>query len=326
MATKTNGLVLRQISVLLCVTVIGIAIATHAQAAPPVIALAFTPDGKQIVCGSQKGAVIYDWPSLREVKRLPAKMLTITTLRFSQDGSRLAVAGGAPGELGVVEVYAWPSLKQLARCTVHDDVVQCIAWLPGGKGAFASASFDGRVLLHRSDGSVTRELHGGATGDSTQPAHSRSVLAVEFLNTDLLASAGVDRSIHIWNACDGKQQRNFENHTGAVRTLSLRPGVEGLPVLASAGADRTVRLWQPTIGRMVRFARLPSAPLAIAWTPGGKRLIAGCEDGKLRVIDPDTVEILSTTEVMQGWVYSIAAQQDSIACGGKSGVRKVKLP
>ena len=74
--------------------------------------------------------------------------------------------------------------------------------------------------------------------------------------------------------------RILDNHTGTIRDLATRPGDHAVPYLASASADKTVRIWQPSIGRLVRFVRLPAEPLAIAWTSDGKRLAASCIDGK----------------------------------------------
>ena len=137
-----------------------------------------------------------------------------------------------------------------------------------------------------------------------------------------LASGSADASVRVWNVETGKLLRTLGNHTGAVRAVAVHPTGEGLPMIASAGADETVRLWQPTIGRMVRFARLKSPPLSIAWTPNGKRLLAPCEDGRLRVIDPESVAVLQDEPAIEGWAYAVVAAPDGKSCavageGGK---------
>ena len=50
------------------------------------------------------------------------------------------------------------------------------------------------------------------------------------------------------------------------------------PLIASSGEDNTVRFWQPTIGRLVKFVKLPSVPLDIDWTVDGARVVAACQN------------------------------------------------
>jgi len=78
-----------------------------------------------------------------------------------------------------------------------------------------------------------------------------------------------------------------------------------------------VRFWQPTIGRLVRFARLDRAPLAIAWTPDGKTLWAACRDGHVRAINPDDAAVIHVLPAIDGLAYSIAIAPDgSLGVGG----------
>src|SRR4029450_12515820 len=81
----------------------------------------------------------------------------------------------------------------------------------------------------------------------------------------------------------------------------------GRVMVASCGADRTVRFWQPTIGRLVRFAKLPSPPTALAWTASGSHVLAACEDGKLRSVNPETIEVAEFAPALTGFPYSVAA-------------------
>src|SRR5690606_12450025 len=99
-----------------------------------------------------------------------------------------------------------------------------------------------------------------------------------------------------------------------------------------AGADGTVRLWQPGIGRLVRFARLPSPPLDLAWEPDGRMIIAACRAGIVRRIDPGAVEVISEKRIARGWLYAVAASKaGGFAAGGDGGALEMnarfeKLP
>jgi WD40 repeat protein len=166
--------------------------------------------------------------------------------------------------------------------------------------------------------------------------HSRPVLAAAWLADGCtLVTAGVDQTLRVWEPADMDDSagadskrlvalRTFDNHTGAVHALAARPAAEGAgpPMLASIAADRTLRLWQPTIGRMVRFARLESEPLSLAWTRDGRRIAAGCVDGHVRVVDPDTAEIVADLAGIDGWAYTLVAapdEDDAMLVAGADG-------
>jgi WD40 repeat protein len=125
--------------------------------------------------------------------------------------------------------------------------------------------------------------------------------------------------------------RALENHTAAVRDLAIRPAPsDSLCVVASIGEDRSIRFWQPTIGRMMRFARLDSAiPLAARWLDDGSRLAVACHDGHVRLIHPDTTEVVADHSVQTRWCYAIAIHPDEnvLIAGGADGASRIaRLP
>ncbi|MBW3543364.1 MAG: hypothetical protein KY476_24180, partial [Planctomycetes bacterium] len=291
----------------------------------PVTALAVSTDGHTIVAGSQAGVELLGWPGLKTTRRLDVDLEHVHDLAFSPDGKRLAVAGGTPAQWGSVVMYAWPSLKRLYEQSVHDDVVYSVTWQSDSTG-WASASHDGMVNLHRADnGKLIATLAG----------HSRGVRAVCFLDEGgVLVSAGLDHTLRVWNATSGERLRSLDHHTAAVHDLSVRPATAGSehagpPMVASVSDDRTIRLWQPTIGRMVRFVRLAEAvPLAVEWTADGLRLLVTADDGRLRLIDPDTAAVTGVLPALDGWAWSLAVHPDGehALVGGPGGVvRRVRI-
>jgi WD40 repeat protein len=269
-------------------------------AAAPVTAAAFTPDGKSVLIGSQAGIEVRSWPELQVTGHLKTGLAHMHDLAFAPDGQSLLAAGGTPAASGVVEVWSWPDGKLVRRVEGHTDLVYRVAWAPDGS-RWATASADHTCRIHAADtGKVLVNYEG----------HSRPVLAVVFLpDGKTVVSAGVDQSLQVWTADAGKPVRTLDNHVGAVNDVAVRPGTPAgaPPVVASVGDDRTVRLWQPTIGRLVRFARLSAKPLAVAWAPAGDRLLVGCADGRLRALDPDTLEVTAERAGPGGRVYSVVA-------------------
>jgi WD40 repeat protein len=283
-------------------------------AEPPITAATFTPDGKAIVVGSQAGIEVRAWPSLDVARRLETRLEHVHDLKFAPDGKTLAAGGGSPRESGEIEWFDWPSGALRTRRHADEDLVYAIAWSDDNR--LASTSSAGLVRVFDADAKETAVLRG----------HSRGVLSAGWLpGGEQLVTAGIDQSLRLWNVPDATAIRTLDNHTDEVRCLAIRPGASGgPPVVASAGADRTVRLWQPTIGRLMRFARLPEEPLAIAWTPGGELLAAACLDGRLRLIDPDTVEIVHDAPALDGWAYTLAIHPDGkhVFVGGAAGKMK----
>jgi WD40 repeat protein len=280
---------------------------------PPLTAVAFAPNGEAILIGSQAGVELQTWPERERIATLPTELANVHDLAFSPEGKVLAVAGGQPAAEGTVELYRWPERDLIRRISPHEDVVYAVAW-HGDSHEVALASGDQRVgLLTVAADSPPRYLEG----------HSRAVLTVAFLAQDgSLISGGVDASIRLWDSSARSTRRTLTNHTRAVNDLKVRPSHrdEVLPMIATASDDRTVRFWQPTIGRLVRFARFESAPLALAWSPDGKLLWAACRDGHVRAIDPDSASITRDWPAIDGVAYALALAPDgSILVGGSNG-------
>jgi WD40 repeat protein len=287
-------------------------------AQPPIVAVAFAPDAAQLLVSSQAGVEIRSWPDLQTAGRIETKLEQVHDVSFAPGGKLLALAGGSSGERGAVEVWSWPEAKLQRTLPAGDDLVYQAAW-----------NADGSMLaLAGADKIIRLQPAGGAKPQACQ-VHSAAVLAAAWLPADeLVLSAGVDQSIRLLSPGSGEVVRTFDNPTAPVRDLAIRPGKhEGPPLVASASADRTVRFWQPTIGRLVRFARLSVAPTAISWTTDGSHVLAACEDGKLRAIDPATVAV---TEIvgLRGWAYAVTASPDGnfAVLGGEGGeLRNVSL-
>ena len=274
-----------------------------AEPPSPVAALVFAPDGKSVIAASQSGVATYSWPELKLVQRTKPPFSHLHDLAFSPDGTRLAIAGGEPQDKGGVEIVEWSGLKAVQRIEAGRDVVYSAAWSSDGK-SLAMACADKTVRLH--------DLASGKTREITD--HSAAVLAVLFVSlpddttkNELLLSAGRDQSIRVFDAATAQPLRTLDNHTAAVNDLALSPAKGGrLPVVASAAQDKTVRFWQPSIGRLVRFARVPSPPLAVRWLPSGDHVAVTCTDGSIRVIDWQTLRIVLEKKVSGGWLTSLA--------------------
>lgn len=304
------------IAIWLAVIVVFMDIA-HAQ--PPVTALAFSTDYKHVIAGSQLGLLIEDWPGLGSRRSKPLEMDSIHDVSFSPDGSHLLIAGGSPGVVGTVQLRRWPDLELVRSWSEHLDVVYAVAWNGDGK-EWVSSSWDGYCRVCKIDALASHV---------TMSSHSGPVFAATYLPSGQIASAGADRTIVVWDSSSGQPSKVLRQHTGAVHALAFPFGEIGNgrePLLASASEDRTIRFWQPSIGRMVRFHRFKSTPRSIAWTPNGRWLMVGCDDGRVFQLDPFQ---LTTEELLlqNGSVLNLVVDMDGKIClSDQSAVKTIEKP
>lgn len=294
-------------------------------AQPPITAIAVSPDGEQLAVGSQAGVSIRSWPELKETGRFATSLDQVYDLSFSRDGKKLLVAGGAAGESGAIEVRSWPEGRLLAKASPHGDSIFRAAW--SGRGdQILTASADG--IAKTLDASMLET--GTLDVQATYAGHSRSILAAAWVDGDeLVATAGVDQTIQLWEAKTGAARRTLSNHVGTVNDLAFRPGAkEGPPILASVGEDKTVRLWQPIVGRLMRFAKLPSAPRTLVWMPSGKHLAIACSDGVVRFLGYDELKIVRELPGEVGRIHALALhpKTSKLLVGGERGIHAAAIP
>ncbi len=274
----------------------------------PITALVFSRDGESLIAGSDAGLRVYSWPELKLQRELSARTNSPGDLAFSSRGDRLAVGGGAPAEDGTLEILSWPAAESLELLTAHSDCVTSVQWLD--QTTIAAASLDHDITVWQLP---NREPASRMTG------HSRGINALCYLpGAQVLVSAGIDQSLRVWKLGPNELQRSLNLHTQSITSLARQPGEHSIPLVASASEDKSVRFWQPTIGRMVRFTRLPSAPLDLEWLADGSTVAAACIDGHVRIIDPATAEVIQDLSAVEHWAYSLAVHptDGSLAVGG----------
>jgi WD40 repeat protein/methionine-rich copper-binding protein CopC len=154
----------------------------------------------------------------------------------------------------------------------HLDIVNCVAYSPGGS-LIASASRDGTIRLWRvSDGVLLRTLTG----------HTGSVNSVVFSpDGSLIASASSDRTIRLWRVSDGVLLRTLTGHTGDVNSVAFSPDGS---LIASGSDDRTVRLWRVSDGVLLRtLIGHTYAVNSVVFSPDGSLIASASIDDTIRL-------------------------------------------
>lgn len=294
-------------------------VAGQVQGAAPITAAALAWDANVVVLGSQTGLEVRSVPELTVLKSLPTDLVNIHDLAFSPDGHTLLAAGGSPAESGVVEVFDWPAGSRARQLKCHDDVVYRVAWSPDGT-EWATASGDGQCQTFEAKSGERRMRY---------KEHSRTVLGIAYLGDGKsLTSVGVDQTLRLWESTSARHLRTLDNHVATVNAVAVRSGSVGdsPPVVATIGEDRTIRLWQPTVGRLMRFARLPSIPRTLAWSAKGGHLCVGCNDGRVRILDFDALDVVKVHDGNVGRIHELLVVPASsrILIAGESGIQVIE--
>jgi WD40 repeat protein len=138
----------------------------------------------------------------------------------------------------------------------------------------------------------------------------------------ILASAGWDGMIRLWNVKDGKELRAWQAHDGTVLDVAFSPDGK---TLASCSWDHTVKWWEMETGRLQASVEAPDT-YHVSFAADGKSLFAGLQtDGKstLRKVDLETKKdkVLANFD---HYIFSLALSADkrnlAIATHGDSKV------
>lgn len=84
----------------------------------------------------------------------------------------------------------------------------------------------------------------------------------------------------------GQQLYILVGHTATVCELALHP--DGVLLASCGSADQTVRLWDWASGTPVQVLPQDAWATSLAFSPDGRVLLVGCEDGQLRLWDVQT--------------------------------------
>ncbi|WP_436527467.1 pentapeptide repeat-containing protein [Actinoplanes sp. HUAS TT8] len=147
----------------------------------------------------------------------------------------------------------------------------------------------------------------GAGPPEPQIASTSVIRAVAVVSgVRLLAGAGADGVIRIWDAINGRPLRMLPGHTGALWAIAF--SADGR-YLASAGDDESVRIWDTTGGRTVHTLVGHMLRIrALAFSPDGKHLASAGDDEDIRIWDTDSGLVVRTLHTGGGRIHALAYQ------------------
>jgi WD40 repeat protein len=276
----------------------------------PALAVAFSPDGQEIVSSGQDGTVrLWDAATGQAVGGpMTGHQSPVFSVAFSPDGRRI-VSGGHDGTVRLWDAATGRAVGK--PMTGHEDGAWRVAFSPDGR-RIVSCGIDGTVRLWDA-------ATGRAAGEMT--GHEGGVSSVAFSpDGRRIVSGGHDGTVRLWDAATGQAVGEpMTGHEGWVSSVAFSQ--DSRRIVSGGGNDSTVRLWDTATGQAVGepMTGHERQVWSVAFSPDGRRIVSGGQDGTVRLWDAATGQAVGEPIAgHQGTVWSVAFSPDGrrVVSGG----------
>ena len=301
--------------------------------APVLTSIAHSPDGSLIATSGMHETLLYNTNDLSLKQRLVGLSERITSVRFSPDGTFLAVGGGTPGVSGELQLWETETSQlRWSRALTHD-TIRGLSFSPDGS-LIACGGTDSTLRALRTENG-TEALY--------QASHDDWVLCTDWSSDGShLLSVGRDRTLKLIKV---ETQQFIDNVTsitpGALRggLLAVRrhPTEEQVLIGGADGAPQLFRIFREkkrVIGdnyNLIRaYEAMPGRIYDLAWSPDGTTLCCVSSTGRAGAI-----RAYQTADGAILWEHTLSAGQfalsvhptaDRVVCGGTDGtLRRYQL-
>ena len=283
-----------------------------------VISVEFSPDGKTLLAATEHQVAVMDVASVNPARNFDFTSQNVMTAAFGSDGSILVVSTSegrllvtdaaasrrildADATLDYVSVALSPDRKRLAA-NLGDKYLR--AWdFASGQGILSEGrkdgdysgvawSADGTQVMTRGDGDRLARWN-----DATRKVLARWSVATGNRLPDLVLPVRIDPN-SLTAGPTGLLAAGFDGleiiDPGSGRNLWFNPPIQGgvyrialspdIRVGAAISERSEVLLWNPLRGTLLSsIIQAASRPLSLAFSPDGKLLATGHQDGRVRL-------------------------------------------
>ena len=219
-----------------------------------------------------------------------------------------------------IRVYNYNTLERVAQFEAHTDYIRSIAVHPT-MSYILSCSDDMSIKLW--------DWNKNWENLNVFEGHTHYVMQVAFnpKDSNIFASASLDRTVKIWGLNSQTAHFTLEGHERGVNCISYFVGGDR-PYLASGADDQTVRIWdyqtKATIATLKGHSNNVSS---VCFHPQLPVILTGSEDGTVRIWHSTTYRLENTLNygMERAWTIEALAGTNKVALGYDDGTIMIKL-
>ncbi|MEX1041404.1 MAG: c-type cytochrome domain-containing protein [Pirellulaceae bacterium] len=301
-------------------------------AAPPVLtSLDISPDGAIIAVSGYHEVLLHNSQGTEIVGRLVGMSERIESVKFSPDGTKLAVAGGSPGRMGELQVWDVAQRELLFSASVTYDTIYGASWSPDG-GLIAVGCGDNTVRAFKAEDG-TQVFFNGAHEDWV----FSTVFSVDGKN---LVSVGRDMTARLHEVATQRFIDNITSITpgalkGGLHAVARHPtkdevllgGADGIPKLYQMFRTKDRKIGDDF--NLIRaFPAMPGRVYDVGFNAEASRAVA-CSSfngvGHVHVVDVEKGTLLKELEGPLPATYTVRFDPTgkTIFSGGFDGTIRV---
>jgi serine/threonine protein kinase/WD40 repeat protein len=234
----------------------------------PVLALAFSPDGKTLAIGDSAGSVYLWHPAghAQPVQLMPVSGRAVESIAFNPSGTTVAAGDGS----GDVRLWSVAARKLTGEFSDPASTgVNTLAFSPDGH-TLATGDYNGTAYLWQVP---------AATQISSLPVPGSGVLAVQFSpDGRTLATGSFNGSTYLWNVSTGSLTATLTdpNASPAVEALAFSPDGS---LLATGDVSGYTYLWRLSDDQAIQALPSPGNVWAVGFSHDGSLLAVGDHHG-----------------------------------------------